>query len=252
MKIGGVSSDGVNIADYSTQGTNLLKQNYGDDARSEVNVDAAGNVYLASCTQSRDFPVTAGAFQDSLKGGQDGVVLKINPAVNQVLWSTFLGGKGYDAAYVLALSPTVPGTIFVGGGTTSDDFPGVRGRGCSPAFASGTCDGYVAWLTDNGTSVSLNRSTYIGTGGIDQVYGVQFDKLGFPYIMGTTTGTWNIINAPYNVPGSRQFIAKLQPDLSAYIYSTCFGTALDGQNPISHRWPSSWTAARTSMYRAGG
>jgi gliding motility-associated-like protein len=225
MKIGGSSSDGVNIADYSTQGTNILKQNYGDDARSEVNVDAAGNVYLASCTQSTDFPYTAGAFQDSLKGGQDGVVLKINPAVNQVLWATYLGGKGYDASYVLALSPTIPGAIFVGGGTNSPDFPGVKAGVVQPGFAGGTCDGYVAWLTDNGTSVSLNRSTYIGTGGIDQVYGVQFDKLGFPYIMGTTTGTWPVINAAYNTPGSKQFICKLQPDLSAYIYSTCWGTA---------------------------
>ena len=228
MKIGGGESDGVNIADYSAQGTNLLKQNYGDDARSEVNVDAAGNVYLASCTQSPDFPITAGAFQDSLRGNQDGVVLKINPAVNQLLWATYLGGKGYDAAYVLALSPTVPGTLFVAGGTTSNDFPG-RG-GLQPAFAGGICDGFVASLTDNGNSVTLNRSTYIGTGGIDQVYGVQFDKLGFPYIMGTTTGTWPIINAPYNVPGSKQFIAKLQPDLSAYVYSTCFGTVASEPN----------------------
>jgi gliding motility-associated-like protein len=222
MKIGGSGADGVNIADYSAQGTNSLKQNYGDDARSEVNVDAAGNVYLASCTQSADFPVAGGAFQTQLDGAQDGVVLKINPAVNQVLWATYMGGKGYDAAYVLALSPTVPGAVFVGGGTTSDDFPG-RG-GLQPAFAGGVCDGYVAWLQDNGNSVSLVKSTYIGTGGIDQVYGVQFDKLGFPYIMGTTTGTWKILNAPYSVPGSKQFIAKLQPDLSAYVYSTCFGT----------------------------
>jgi gliding motility-associated-like protein len=222
MKIGGKMDDGVNIADYLTQGTNILKQNYGDDARSEVNVDASGNVFLASCTQSTDFPVVGGAFQTALQGNQDGVVLKINPAVNQVLWSTYMGGSGYDAAYVLALSPTVPGTLFVGGGTTSSDFPGKGGL--QPNFAGGVCDGFVAWLTDQGNSVTLNRATYIGTGGIDQVYGVQFDKLGYPYIMGTTTGTWPIIHAPYNVPGSRQFIAKLQPDLSAYVYSTTWGT----------------------------
>jgi len=222
MKIGGDGADGVNIADYSAQGTNSLKQNYGDDARSEVNVDAAGNVYLASCTQSKKFPVTAGAFQSTLNGFQDGVVLKINPQVNNILWATYLGGSGNDAAYVIDLSPTVPGAIYVGGGTTSDDFP-ARG-GLQPAFAKGTCDGFVSWLTDNGNSVTLNKSTYIGTPGIDQVYGVKFDKLGYPYIMGTTTGTWPIINAPYNVPGSRQFICKLQPDLSAYVYSTVWGT----------------------------
>jgi len=224
MKIGGKNSDGVNIADYSVQGTNILKQNYGDDARSEVNVDASGNVYLASCTQSPDFPMFGGGFQTALSGVQDGVVLKINPAVNQVIWSTYMGGTGYDASYVLALNPMAAGNLYIGGGTTSTDFPGVVPGVVQPANAGGTCDGFVAWLIDQGTSVSLNRATYIGTGGIDQVYGVQFDRLGFPYIMGTTTGEWKVINAPYFAAGSKQFISKLQPDLSAYIYSTCFGT----------------------------
>lgn len=229
MKIGGQNDDGVNIADYSVQGTNILKQNYGDDARSEANVDAAGNVYLASCTQSFDFPVIGGAFQTKMPGAkgaftQDGVVIKINPSVNQVIWSTYLGGSGFDAAYVLALNPQAPGNLYVGGGTTSTDFPGVTTGVVQPRNAGGICDGFVAWLVDGGTSVTLNRATYTGTGGIDQVYGLKFDNLGFPYILGTTTGSWPIINAPYNTPGSRQFIAKLQPDLSAYVYSTCFGT----------------------------
>jgi gliding motility-associated-like protein len=233
MKIGGKNNDGVNIADYSVQGTNILKQNYGDDARSEVNVDAAGNVYLASCTQSTDFPILGAGFQTQMGGSvtgaggytQDGVVLKINPAVNQVLWSTYLGGSGFDAAYVLALNPQAPGNLYVGGGTTSLDFPGVSAGVVQPRNAKGTCDGFVAWLVDGGNTVTLNRATYIGTGGIDQVYGLKFDKLGFPYIMGTTTGTWTVVNAPYNTPGSKQFIAKLEPDLSTYVYSTCFGTA---------------------------
>ncbi len=224
MKIGGSGADGVNIADYSVQGTNILKQNYGDDARSEVNVDGSNNVYLASCTQSADFPLSGGSFQTSLSGKQDGVVMKINPAVNSVIWSTFLGGSDYDAAYVIELNPTMPGNILVGGGTSSIDFPGVVPGVLQTTNAGGTCDGFLAWLVDNGNSVSLNRATYIGTAGIDQVYGVQFDKLGFPYVMGTTTGSWPIINAPYNTPGSRQFIAKLQPDLSAFVYSTIWGT----------------------------
>ena len=46
--------------------------------------------------------------------------------------------------------------------------------------------------------------------------------------MGTTTVAWPVINAPVNANGSqttgKQFIAKLQPDLSNFIYSTNFGT----------------------------
>ena len=59
MRIGGTESDGANIDDYPNGAGSLLR-NYGDEARSEVNIDNAGNIYLASCTQSGDFPEVSG------------------------------------------------------------------------------------------------------------------------------------------------------------------------------------------------
>ena len=41
--------------------------------------------------------------------------------------------------------------------------------------------------------------------------------------MGTTTGTWPVINAAFSQARGKQFIAKLRPDISGYIYSTTFG-----------------------------
>ena len=126
-----------------------------------------------------------------------------------------IGGSNDDAAYVLDISP-VNGELLVAGGTSSSDFPGNKTGVVQPGFG-GAIDGWVAQLQDNGTSVSLVRSTFIGTGAIDQIYGIQFDKFGFPYIMGTTlSSAWPHINAPYFVGGAKQFIGKLQPDLSAY------------------------------------
>ena len=69
-KIGGIGNDGVNIT--STRGLTSLQRNYGDDGRSEVILDAAGNIYVASTTQSIDFPVSASAFQTASGGLQDG------------------------------------------------------------------------------------------------------------------------------------------------------------------------------------
>ncbi|MEO9211265.1 MAG: hypothetical protein ABI208_09200, partial [Ginsengibacter sp.] len=88
MQIGGSGVDGVNIVDRGVNHTFSLKRNYGDDARSEVILDAANNIYLASSTQSTDFPTTAGAFQGTLGGMQDAVVLKLNPNCNNVIFST--------------------------------------------------------------------------------------------------------------------------------------------------------------------
>ncbi|MEP6700708.1 MAG: hypothetical protein ABJA85_05310, partial [Bacteroidota bacterium] len=226
-KIGGTNDDGVNIS--SVRGLQSLQRNYGDDGRSEVILDAAGNVYIASSTQSTNFPVTAGVFQGTSSGGspqyhQDGVVLKLNPNLSSILFASYLGGSGDDAAYVLSLSPG--GDIYVGGGTQSADFIGNHSGTIGPANnLSGlnpTIDGFVARI--NNTGSTLIKSTYIGTSGIDQVFGIQFDNNGFPYVMGQTTGAWPVINAPYSNANSKQFIAKLQPDLSAYVYSTVFGT----------------------------
>jgi len=210
-RFGGVADDGVNVS--TTRAPLSLQQNYGDDGRSEVILDGAGNIYVASCTRSANFPVNNG-FQTTIGGSQDGVILKLSPDVSTILWSSYIGGGENDAAYVLSLNP-LNNELYVAGGTESSNFPGA-----SPGDFKGNIDGFVTRLTNNG---NLIRSAFFGTDRIDQIYGVQFDKFGFPYIMGQTRGSWPVINATWSQAGA-QFIAKLQPDLSGYVYSTTFGT----------------------------
>lgn len=220
--IGGTANDGVNIKS-NRSGAQSLQQNYGDDGRSEVILDAQENVYVAASTQSTNFPVTGG-FQASNGGLQDAVVIKMDPNLAGATpqFSTYLGGSGDDAAYVLALAAS--GDIFVAGGTNSGNFPGPKGGTVGPTQA-GSIDGFIAQISSNGST--LVRSTYIGTSGIDQIYGIQFDRFGFPYIMGQTTGDMPGINIPpggFEQVGGKIFIGKLRPDLSGYEYRTRFGT----------------------------
>lgn len=228
LRIGGTGDDGVNIT--SNKGNrNSLLQNYGDDGRSEVILDGGGNVYIASSTRSNNFPVTGNVFQPLFGGGgQDGALLKFNPDLSALHFASYLGGSGPDAAYVLALGPA--GDIYVAGGTqrgsSPTDFPGNHAGTISASHnnsGSGNTDvdGFVAQISNDGSAII--RSTYIGTSGVDQVYGIQFDRRGFPYIMGQTTGNMPAINAAFVNLNSRHFIAKLQPDLSAYVYRTTFG-----------------------------
>jgi gliding motility-associated-like protein len=218
-KIGGSADDGVNI-DPNRGGTKSLQRNYGDDGRSEVNIDGGGNIYVASCTQSNNFP-TVGGFQPASGGAQDGVVLKLPPNLSILSFSSYLGGTGNDAAYVLSLSPS--GDIYVAGGTESDNFGGGTTAGTVGATNHGGIDGFVAQIANNGST--LIRSTFIGTNGADQVYGIQFDRFGYPYITGQYTGAWAPINATYVNTGAKQFIGKLQPNLSSFVYLTFFGRA---------------------------
>ncbi len=230
MKVGGTGDDGVNIKPKYTplgvpnqnDGAYETRRNYGDDARSEVILDGANNIFLASCTQSSDFPVTGSAFQKTFGGGrQDGVIIKFTPTVSGVLFSSFFGGAGSDACFVAALNP-LTGNLYVAGGTTSLSLPGTAPGVVYPTYRGGVTDGFVTELTPNGNAIIT--TTFAGTAGNDLVYGVQFDKFGFPYIMGATTGNWPVINATYSDNGGKQFIAKLQPNLSGFVYSTVFGT----------------------------
>lgn len=236
VRIGGSGDDGVNIRpkypSLTGGGATSLRRNYGDDARSEVMLDAAGNIYLASCTQSSGtgsgaFPTQA-AVQSTFGGGQqDGVILKFNSNLGSMLFSTFFGGSGDDACFVLNLNPTT-NDLYVAGATASSNLPGDRTGTIGGSFAGGVADGFVTQMRNDGSAII--KTTYLGTGAIDLVYGLKFDRKGFPYVMGTTTGAWPVINATFSNAGSKQFIAKLQPNLSAYIYSTVFGTASSQPN----------------------
>ena len=229
IKIGGSGNDGMNIKDKNNYvgvtGDTSIRRNYGDDARSEVILDDANNIILVSCTQSTNFPTLA-ALQPTSGGAQDAVILKFTPNLSSLIFSTYYGGSSDDAGFVTAINP-ITGNLYIGGATTSSNLPGNAVGTINPNFV-GNIDGFVMEMNNTGTAVI--RKTFIGTPEVDLVYGLKFDRFGFPYIMGTTTGNWSAVNALYNTPNSKQFLAKLQPDLSAYVYSTNFGTNVPTPN----------------------
>lgn len=233
VKIGGDMDDGVNIRHkYPIRGAESINRNYGDDARSEVILDASGNIYFASCTQSTNFPVTAVSAQTTLGGtnasgrNQDAVVLKLTPDLSAVLFSVIIGGNDDDAAFVLAINPST-NNLFVAGATASANFPGNKAGTKFPVFQGGISDGFVAEFTGDGVLV---KNSFFGTPGTDIIYGIQFDKFSQLYISGTTTGSWPVLNANFSQTAGKQFISKLKPDLSDFIYSTVFGSGSANPN----------------------
>ncbi len=224
VRIGGSGDDGVNIRPkyISPTGAESIRRNYGDDARSEVILDAVGNIIVASCTQSNNFPVINSNIQTTFGGGQDGVILKFNSTLSATLFSTYFGGGGNDACFVTSISP-LTGDIYVAGPTESNALPGNTTGVISPT-TNGGIDGFVTRIKSDGSAIV--KTTFVGTATTDMVFGLKFDRAGFPYIMGTSLGNWPVTsNAVYSNSGSRQFISKLQPDLSGFVYSTVFGTA---------------------------
>ncbi len=210
--VGGSQNDGINNA------ANLYF-NYGDQFRGEVIVDDSNNIYVASCSQSNDFPTTLGVYQPAINGSQDAVVFKLNNDCSQMIWGTFLGGSSADAAYSLKLDAS--GDIYFTGGTTSQDFPTTFGA-LNTNNQGGITDGFLSELNNSGTA--LTASTYIGTSLYDQSFFVDIDDPGDIYITGQSLGSYPTTGGVYFNAGGKQFIHKLNPALTTTLYSTVFGS----------------------------
>ena len=102
-----------------------------------VAVDAAGNTFATGFTCSSKFPTTSGALQTQFGGGAcllgmfpnpggggDAFVVKLDPT-GAVVWATYLGGSGYDAANAIAVDAA--GNVYVAGQTSSSNFPVTAG-----------------------------------------------------------------------------------------------------------------------------
>ncbi|MEZ4775048.1 MAG: PKD domain-containing protein [Bacteroidia bacterium] len=229
--VGGTGDDGVNgSAGYNPLVFTSTKFNYGDDARGEIILDAQGNCFVAAQTNSTNFPGTAGHAQPTIGGGQDGVVFKMNNDLSSMIWATYLGGSGADAAYTMKLD-TVD-NVYVAGGTSSSNFPT---NTYHTTYHGGTTDGFVSKISSNGNT--LLASTYIGTASYDQVYLLDLDKDFNVYICGQSNGNYPILNPPsgpvYFNSNAKQFIVKLQNNLSAPIFSTVFGSVNSASPNIS-------------------
>lgn len=211
--IGGSGNDGINNA----VGLNF---NYADDMRGEVDLSPSGNILVASCTQSADFPTTPGAYSTTYSGGtHDAVIFEFTPDLAQLNWSTFLGGMLADAAY--SLETDSQGNIFITGGTRSSDLPITPGA--INVFNNGGVDAFVAKFNPDGSS--LLSCTYFGSTGYDQFYFVDLDDEDNVYLFGQTNAAEGLLmlgtNYGHNHGG--QLLAKLSNNLTSTLWVTRFG-----------------------------
>ncbi|MCB0771088.1 MAG: gliding motility-associated C-terminal domain-containing protein [Flavobacteriales bacterium] len=214
--IGGTGNDGINNA-------LSLAHNYGDSFRGEIIVDPDGNAVVASTTATQDLPVVGGP-QTSYGGAQqDGYVFRMDPGLSTMLWSTYVGGNGADAAYGVQVDSN--GELFVAGGTTSTDLP-MAVNTFQPAF-SGVTDGFIMRYDLSGALVG---STHVGTASYDQCYFVQLNTNDEVFVVGQTHGDYPVTPGKYSNPGSSQFIHKFDHDLGNSQWSTRFGNGSSVQD----------------------
>jgi gliding motility-associated-like protein len=219
--LGGTANDGILAAGNVSSN---LRYNYADEVRGEIEIDKQDNVYIASCTRSTNFPIVGNSFQQTYGGGDfDAIIVKMDSQLQNIIWSSFLGGSLDDAAYSIELDTL--DNPYVAGGTTSLNFPVTLGV-LDTTNQGGRSDGFISYLDKSGSNNIY--STYYGTASYDQVYFVGLDRSNNVYVFGQadSTGVYGgryIKNAGFYQSNSGQFISKISPELDSVIWSTVFG-----------------------------
>jgi len=195
-----------------------------------VNVGTNNFVYVAGQTFSSKFtnnvPLsTFGAYQTNYNGGTlagDAFVAKFDSLGSNLLYFTYLGGSGDDAAYALAVDIT--GDAYVTGYTVSTNFPvtnaipgGATIAGPIDRFShTYLADAFVAELNTNGSS--LVYSTYLGGAGADAAYSIALDSSNNAYVTGFTYST----NFPTSTNAFQKHLGVTNSVFSSYYNANAF------------------------------
>lgn len=207
------------IGGSDQDGLNSMTSNYGDFSRGEIIVDDMGNCFVASSSESDDFPTTPGAHQEIFGGGdQDGVVFSMSPDLSTLYWSSYIGGGLGEAALGLRLDSEH--NLFVTG-VASDEF--MVATGYQSTYQGGERDAFVMKFIDDGNTVEY--SSYWGTSAKDASFFIDIDLDDNVYLYGQSDGgTSEVTPGVYSNPGSHQFICKLSHNLEDLLFGTVVGT----------------------------
>jgi len=144
-----------------------------DDEGRAIAVDASGNAYILGDTSSTNFPV-ANAIQPGIRTfsgivlGPDVFVTKLNAAGTAIVYSTYLGGDGFEGGRGIAVDAS--GNAYITGVTYSTNFPLVAASQSVPGDNGFFGDAFVAKL--NAAGSALVYSTYLGGNGVDEALGL--------------------------------------------------------------------------------
>jgi hypothetical protein len=168
------------LAVLSPDGQQLVYGSYlggsGTDEGYDVDVDAAGNIYLAGYTESADFPVK-NARQSTFGGSRDGFVMRIN-ADFTLGYSTFMGGSGDDRFWALAVDQG--GSAFVTGLSNSNNFPVTPGALQTVRYSGAGSDAVIARFGADG---GLIYSTFYNQSSSNPGVDIATDGSGVAYVL---------------------------------------------------------------------
>ena len=214
------------LAKLNSAGTGLVFGTYFGGNMSDViwgiDIDSLGNVYVAGTTESPDLPIQ-NANQSTQAGGSDQFAAKFS-STGGLVYSTYLGGSGFDAGCDVAVDET--GRAYICGRSGSTDFPTERPYQDSLA---GSADLTIAVLNSTGNGIDV--STYFGASSNDNPTSMVLGDDGCVYVVGYTYSldfpAINAYQATHGGSSYDSFMVKFNPSLSSVNFSTYLGGSSD-------------------------
>jgi hypothetical protein len=149
----------------------------------DIDIDPAGNAYVTGDVAGNVLAVRNG-FQTVFKGASDAFLIKLDASGNELLYSTYLGGIGFDYGGSLAVDAL--GNAYVYGFTVSSDFP--KRESLQAELNSGeNSSNFVTKInTQTSGSDSLVYSTLLGLAAHGIPTDIALDAAGSVYLTGFT------------------------------------------------------------------
>lgn len=228
------------VAELSSTGSSLLYSTYlGGSTWTSINqvaVDPSGNAYLTGRTEDTNFPTTPNAYRTTAAakataGSNSAFITKLNPAGTELVYSTYLGGSGADESLAIAVDGA--GEAYVGGNTTSSDFPTTPGALQGVREANNGQAGFVTKLNASGSA--LTYSTYLSGEALDYINAITVDSNGNAYAAGSTNSPdFPVTAGAYQTtiansggfPQPNAFVSELNSAGTSLVYSTFLGGSI--------------------------
>jgi hypothetical protein len=215
-----INRDG-NVLVYST----LLGGDDFDQADVEsgptLAIDREGNAIILGYTRANLFPLL-NPLQDTIAGGLDGLVAKLDARGSNLVFSTFLGGVRDDKPRALTVDSE--GSIYITGRTDSPDFPSTIQR-----MHAGRGDVFVTKLAPDGSAITY--STFVGGTQTDKGRAIAVDRRGNVFVTGNTqSDDFPVAGGAIQeslAGGGDAFVTRLSPDGRLILFSTFYGGAGD-------------------------
>jgi len=90
-----------------------------------ITTDSSGNAYIVGSTRSTNHPITNGAYDILSNGDEDIFITKLNLEGSGLVYSTYLGGSGWDDGSDIVTDSI--GNAYITGFAVSTDFPTTSG-----------------------------------------------------------------------------------------------------------------------------